>query len=118
MKQTVSFEKPNTLMLKLKGEWLPEEALDLYNNLDQLIEGVGTIKSIIDVTELKNIPPKTREIASQRSRNLSVSKMAIIGASARVRMLGSLMLKMIPQIKKAKFFDTEAKARAWLAEEK
>jgi hypothetical protein len=106
MKQTVSFEKPNTLVLKLRGELLPDEAVELNKKVDQLLGGVGVVKVLIDVREFNNI--------QEFSSKLSVSKMAMIGASARVRMLGLLMLKMIPYVKKAKYFKTEEEARAWL----
>jgi hypothetical protein len=118
MRQEVVFEPPDTVLIRLKGEWLPEEASRVYDELDRLIQSNDKMKALIDVRDLANILPKAREIAAKRSRQYRIDKVAVLGASARVRMLGSLMLKIIPQIKRSKFFDTEAQARAWLTKEK
>ena len=114
MKEIIALETPDTIVIRLKGEWLPEEASKVFDELDRLIQSIDKMKALIDVRHLGNILPKTREIVAKRLRQHRIDKVALLGASARVRMLGLLMLKMIPQIKKAKFFDTEEEARAWL----
>jgi hypothetical protein len=117
MKEIIALETPDTIVIRLKGEWPPEEAGRVFDKLDRLIQSIDKMKALIDVRHLTNILPKTREILAKRLRQYRIDKVAVLGASAKVHMLGLLMLKMIPQIKKAKFFDTEAKARAWLAQE-
>lgn len=116
MKQEITYEPPDLFVLRFKGDWSLEEATEFYDRIDQVKENVENMKFLVDASGLGNIPPKTRSLATKRSRSLKVEMLAVVGGSAKVRTLGSLLLKMVPQVKKSKFFDTEDEARAWLKE--
>jgi hypothetical protein len=118
MKQKVTYEPPGLFMLKFEGEWTPEEADEFYDRIDEVKQDIDNLKFLVDASGLRNIPPKTRAVATKRSRSLRVAMLAVVGGSAKVRTLGTLLLKMVPQVKKSKFFETEEEARAWLAESK
>lgn len=116
VKENVVFVSPDIICIKLVGEPSPGEMQEVVDELDRLSKGVDGPKILTDISELKNIPPGTRKIVSKEGSWPSYDKIAVIGASARLRVLASLMLKLIPYIKKSKFFDNETEARAWLAE--
>ncbi|MBN2378575.1 STAS/SEC14 domain-containing protein [candidate division WOR-3 bacterium] len=115
-KELVTFEPPDLFVLRFKGEWSLDEANDFYDRVDQEKQNIDNLKFMVDASELGNMTPKTRSLATKRSRSLRVSMLAVVGGSAKVKTLGTLLLKMVPQVKKSKFFDTEEEARAWLAE--
>ena len=118
MKELVTFEAPHTIVLKLRGEPTPEEIKGLLEQTHPLAEGKDKLYLLADLTDLKNLPPKTREALASGGPYPTYDKLAVVGANARIRMLSALILKLLPVIKKSRFFHTEAQARAWLAEKK
>jgi hypothetical protein len=118
MKEIITLEPPDTIMMKLSGELTENQAKEIHERMAKITGGLENVKLLIDLKEVKNIPPQAREAFRRLPRTISYEKLAVFGASARLRVLGGLILKMIPQVKKSRFFHTEEKARAWLAEEK
>jgi hypothetical protein len=117
MKELVTFEPSNTIVVRFPVEASPTQIDEMSSRVRQLSEGLDKIRLLADLSKIKNIPPKTREVMT-KSVIPSCEKLAAFGAGSRIRVLGMLILKMLPQVKKSKFFQTEAEARAWLAEEK
>jgi hypothetical protein len=118
MKELVTLESPNTLMIKLTGDLAESDVQTIHEKMHQLSEGLDKVYLLVDLSGLKNIPPKAREAIGKVPRERTYDKLAVFGASARVRVLGTLILKLLPVIKKSRFFKTEAEARAWLDESK
>lgn len=117
IKKLVTLEPPNTIVLRLKGALTEDQAEDLLKRIVELAEGLDEVHHLVDLTNMDDIPPKSRKIAA-RKLPVNYGKLALFGASTRIRVLGGLILKMMPQIRSGKFFETEEEARAWLAEEK
>jgi hypothetical protein len=117
MKELVTFEPPYTVVLKLRGEPTSEEIKELLEQTHPIAKGKDKLCLLADLTDLKNLPPKTREAIASGGPFPTYDKLAVVGASARIRMLSALILKLLPVIKKSRFFHTEEEARAWLAKE-
>ena len=117
MKELVTFEAPHTIVLKLRGEPTSEEIKGLLEQTHPIAEGKDKLYLLADLADLKNLPPKTRETIASGGPFPTYDKLAVVGASARIRMLSALILKLLPVIKKSRFFNTEEEARAWLAKE-
>lgn len=118
MRHELSFEKPDLVVLKLKGEWKPQEVLEANAKILEMIGDLKEIRFLVDVTELDSMPPKSRETLVRNQLPLTCLKMALVTSKARLRVLGSLVLKMMPNVKKSKTFEAVDRARAWLADEK
>lgn len=116
MKEIVTFEPPETIVLNLKGELSPEIIEELFRQWAQIKPLDERVKVLVDQSELTEIPPKAREALRTGGANLNVSKLAIFGASTKLRIMGGLIVKMIPQVGKSKYVDTEEQARVWLEE--
>ncbi|MBN2378570.1 STAS/SEC14 domain-containing protein [candidate division WOR-3 bacterium] len=117
MKHEMIFEAPNLLIMRLKGELTPEEVLRLNTSGSELAGGLTEIKFLADVSELGNMPPKSRETLIKNQMPFTYLKMALVAKKASIKVLGSLLFKMMPKVKQAKSFTSEAEARAWLADD-
>lgn len=120
MNVKVELEKPNIVFVRLNGSLEEADVDEMYDKMEESVEKVGTINLLADMSKLAGIPPKTREKIKNRGREFTDFKdIALFGAKPAVRVLGGLLLKMLPIGKgETKFFKTEQEARAWLAEEK
>ena len=117
MKEIVTFEPSNTIVVRFPKEASPTQVDEMSGSVRRLSEGLDKIVLLADLSKIENIPPKTRE-SMTKSFLPSCEKVAAFGAGSRIRVLGTLILKMLPQVKKSRFFETEAEARAWLDESK
>lgn len=117
MKQEMTFEPPNLLIMRLKGKWTKEELLEMNDTALNLVGEKREIIYLADLAELTEVPPETREALIKYRLPFTYLKMALFGASTKLKVLGGLILKMLPTVKKSKFFDTEQEARAWLSED-
>lgn len=118
MNHELTFEPPNLLVMRLKGEWKPEDVLYLNDRAMELAGDLREVTFLLDGTELESIPPKTREYLVKYRMPFTYLKMALLTKHARMKVLGMLILKMLPAIKKSRYFEDEAQARAWLGEVK
>lgn len=113
----MSFEKPNLLIMRVRGKWTRDELFEMNELAMKLVGDLREINYLADVSELAEVPPETREALIKHRMPFTYLKMAFFGASKRLKVLGGLILKMLPTVKKSKFFDTEEQARAWLLNE-
>ncbi|MBN2378572.1 STAS/SEC14 domain-containing protein [candidate division WOR-3 bacterium] len=118
MDHELSFEKPDPVVLTLRGEWQPEEVLAQNEKIAEMIGELKEIRFLVDLTDLDNMPPKARETLVKNQLSVICREMALVTKKARLRVLGSLVLKMLPSVKKSKTFETASQARDWLNEEK
>lgn len=119
MNSTISLEKPETIVIALKGKLEPADMEYIFQNVNEYIKaGLEKAKVLMNNSELENIPPKTRKIIKEQGSKFSGwKKLAIYGARPAVKVLGNLIVRLMPQSGPIKFFDTEAQARAWLVKE-
>lgn len=121
MKEIIRFEPPETMVVTFAGKLDPDDVKAMFEKWSEYVikEGIEKSKILMDLSGLENIPPKSREIFRLEGSKYPISKMSIYGASTKIRMLGSLLMKLQSNtIDKSKFFNTEQEARDWLAEKK
>lgn len=116
MDHELIFQEPDMIVLTLRGEWKPEEVLDANKKILEMIGDLKEIRFLVDLTELDSMPPKSRETLVKNQLAVTCRKMALVTLKARLRVLGSLVLKMLPNVKKSKTFETASQARTWLEE--
>jgi hypothetical protein len=118
VKEIITFEPPDTVAITFRGKLAPEEVEDIVKKWATYIKPGSKSKVIIDASELDDIPPVTRETLRKEGSKFLMSKLAIFGAATKMRIMGGLIIKMLPNVDKSTFVKTEAEARAWLEEEK
>lgn len=116
MNLKVDLEEPNTIVVRMDGVFEEAEVDPMYDKFDEISKQVGTINLLADMSKLANIPPKAREKVKNRGKEFTDFKhIAIFGAKPAVRVLGGLLLKILPVGKgETRFFKTEEEARTWL----
>lgn len=114
MKEIITFEPPETVVVILRGKVDPDELKKAFEELATFQKPEDKFKLLVDCSELKEIPPKVRGIMREEARKLHMSKMAVCGASTKIRIMAGLILKMIPNVDASTFVKTEEEARAWL----
>jgi hypothetical protein len=118
MKEIITFEPPETVVVILQGKLSPDEIEEMFNKWESFKTPNNKFKILADCRKLEEMPPKVREILSRRGKNFHCSKVSFFGASTKIRIMAGLIVKVIPNIDASKFAKTEEEARAWLAEEK
>lgn len=116
MKEVITFEPPETLVVTLQGVLEAEKVTYMFEKWATFVDPSRKVKVLVDFTTLKDIPPQAREALKVGGRKFQMSKVSSFGAEAKMRVMAGLVLKMIPQVDKSAFFKTEKEARAWLAE--
>ncbi|MBD3286648.1 hypothetical protein GF338_09965 [candidate division WOR-3 bacterium] len=111
-------EKPNIVFVTLNGVLEESHVDEMYDEMEKSVKKVGTINLLADMSGLTSIPPKTRKKIKNRGKAFTDYKhIALFGAKPAVRVLGGLLLKMLPMGKgETRFFKTETEARTWLTE--
>jgi hypothetical protein len=118
MRETITFEPPETMVITLRGTLEADEMIRMFDKWTTLVDPSKKVKVLVDFSELKDIPPKAREVLKVGGRKFLMSKVSSFGATTKLRVLAGLVLKMVPQVDKSAFFETEAEARAWLEDKK
>lgn len=116
MGQHVELDSNKNILVKLSGEVTTQDVETTTIEVTKLADSLETIKVIMDVSDLKKVPPRAREAMTKNPMPKS-EKIAVVGASPMVRVLGSLVLKVTPNVKLSRFFDTMEEALKWLHEE-
>lgn len=116
MNHQVSLDSRNNLIVRLSGELTPEEVSTVTKKMIELLKPLEKVHVLMDVSELKKVPPKAREEMAKSPLPPS-EKIAVVGATPMIRVLGTLVLKVVPEVKKSRFFSDESEALAWLAGE-
>jgi hypothetical protein len=117
MKEIITFEPPETVVVILQGKLDPDEIEKMFDKWETFKTPNNEYKVLADLSELQDMPPKVREILSKRGRKLHVAKVALFGASTKLRIMAGLIVKMVPTIDASTFVKTEDEARAWLGGE-
>jgi len=116
MKQEISAEEPNVLFLRIRDDWTDEEVREIARKAYELVEGWSVINYLVDLSRMKGIPLNARNSIMNEISNVPHEKIAIFGASTKIRVIGKFLLKVLPQVRAFRFFETEKEARTWLRE--
>lgn len=116
MKEMISFEPPETILITFRGTLDAGEVEKMFEKWDNYIKPGEKQKVLLSADELDELPPKAREALRKGASRFQMSKLAIYGASTKMRIMGGLIIKMLPNVDASTFMETEEEARAWLAE--
>jgi len=116
LKQELEFTPPDLVVARLHGILEPEEATRMIAEKTALVGADRMARFLLDMSDLQEVPPRTRIAMLRNPDAYSYSKVAVVGAGGKLRVLGTLILKVLPGVKASAFFDTEAEARSWLEE--
>lgn len=120
--QQQAFLDGDVLLLRLCGEYTPDEARQVLTLADGLYREHGQVFILIDMTNMHTFGPETRKVVASW-KYLGVYSGAGFGLSLVLRAAGKLVMaaqRLIgtgPQFA-GETFATEAEARAWLALER
>lgn len=75
---------------------------------------------IVDMSRIGKVSPDARKSSAAGSQELNLRGIAVIGASAPLRIIAGLVTRAVDLINRnadnpTRFFETEAEARAWIA---
>jgi len=118
MKEMITFEPPDTVVLVLRGQLVAEEIDDMFEKWGNQYGPDKKVKILVDCSELAEIPPKAREALRKGGLKYPMSRLATFGASTKIRIMAGLIVKMVPNVDTSIFVKTEEEARAWMAKGK
>lgn len=110
------------LHIRFAGPYLPDEARQVLSLADQLYRIYGGAYLLADVSRNPPPPPETRRTIAKWPY-LGAYVAALYGATAAVRVITTLMISAQRLLRAnqpiiTELFNTEAEARAWLAEQR
>ena len=118
MKEIIKFEPPDTMVLLFTGKLPADDVRNMFVKWADYVKPGEKSKVLIDASTLEDIPPKTREALREGANKFPMSKLAVFGATTKMRIMGGLIIKMVPGVDQSTFVKTEEEARAWLRKEK
>ncbi|NLI97733.1 STAS/SEC14 domain-containing protein [bacterium] len=115
MKEIITFEPPDTLVIYLRVKPPAEDIKDMFVKWAEYIKPEQKCKVMVDASTLEDLLPKTREALRDGGAKFRISRLAVFGASTKMRVMGGLIIKMLPFVDHSTFVKTEEEAREWLA---
>ncbi len=119
----VRFEPPDLCIGTFVGDITPEDMAAMFDDLRRFSRGRPHVLTLADLTRCGTLSAAARKAAADAGKGLPVRGAAVVGASFQMRMFATLMTRALNLFNGAsdtynplRFFDTEAEARAWLAE--
>ena len=103
MGQQVKLDSFKNIVVKLSGEVTTQEVETVASEVTRLANSLDRIMVIMDVSDLDKVPPKAREAMTKNPMPQS-EKIAVIGATSVVRVLGTLVIKSDAQHETVAFF--------------
>lgn len=105
----------------VRGSLSADELIAITAFRDEHAPGSPFLLVLGDLRELGAIPVESRKVAAHRLGQFPYGGIALFGASFQARVLAKLVLGAARLLGRddrnpVRFFDTEAEARAWLAE--
>lgn len=82
--------------------------------------GKPRIFLLVDMTKLGKVTAEARQLSAQGSKDLNLRGVAVVGASAPLRLIAGLVSRAIDLVNgntdnPTRFFETESQARQWIA---
>ncbi|TKD10119.1 STAS/SEC14 domain-containing protein [Polyangium fumosum] len=116
----VRFEPGDLLVMEFHGPILPGEMAALARLTDERLLARGRLFVLCDISDAGGFSHGSRHELRDRPRKLPPHFVAYVGAPAPVRVVLDLVIRATSSLTGAKiahrFFETQAKARAWLGE--
>ncbi|UQA56900.1 STAS/SEC14 domain-containing protein [Polyangium aurulentum] len=120
-RHTVRFEPPSLVCFILRGDVSTRDVEVFYAFTEEHARGRSALFALNDLTELGDVLGAARRLGLSGTAKIPFRGLAYFGGSFRANVLTRLTLRALRLITSVTdnpigFFDTEAEARAWLAE--
>jgi hypothetical protein len=118
LKEIITFEQPDKVYLTFEGILPPEAVEGLIDKWNAFIKPGQKSRVMIDASNLEDVPPESREALRAFGSKFPMTKLAVVGASTKIRILGGLIIKLLPGIEESRFLNSKEEALTWLDEGK
>lgn len=117
----VRFEPPDLCVSAFIGDTDAAEMRHMNEELRRLTEGLDHVFLLLDQTRAGSVTAEARKLGVEGTKGIPVVEAAAFGASFQVRVVITLVVRVLKLLRGEKrelihFFATEAEARAYLAE--
>jgi hypothetical protein len=117
------FEPPDLFCMEWIGDVAPEHMLALFEVTERMAEGRRPLFGMVNVTRMGTMGGETRKVTASDPRMKLLAATAFVGASFPTRVLATMLQKAYALFRRndaleVAFFDEEAPARGWLAEQR
>ncbi len=116
----VSMMKGKVMRLELWNPISDEEAKKIMPEMTKLSEQFDVVRVLVDLSAIGSVPSKVAKVfveGAQKVDNPKPNLVALVGANTAMRMLSTMVIRMLPRFQNSRFFATEPEAMAWLLEE-
>lgn len=115
------WEPPDIGYLRYDGDMTGELSTELTERSRAFTLGQPIVFLLVDVTRIGKVSAEARARSGQGAKDLNLRGTIIVGASASIRIVVGLVTRAIELVhgnkeNPTRFFDTEAEARAWIAQ--
>lgn len=112
-------EENDLLRVKVIGHYSTQDAVDLGKIGQELLEGKSRRQLIVDLTESTTMESReTRSVQNRVLKELGFTDVAYVGATAAVRIVAKVLMKLGSLNAAVDFFKTEDKALGWLMDQR
>lgn len=119
---SVEFEPPDTVLVIAGGHVTPEDVQAVTDAIVRIATGKPYILQLVDIRRLESMPPEARAIAEKAGNRYESRGIACFGGKLLIRTVVGFAARTFVMLSgrasqtPIRFFNTEAQARAWLAE--
>jgi hypothetical protein len=118
---SIRWEEPDTCVTRFVGDVTEDELRRLLVEWNRMIAGRRYSFQLIDLSRFGGLSSEARKVARELKQEPHTRGTAIFGASWQARAITAIFTRAVNLIQgntdnPLRFFDTEAQARAWLAE--
>lgn len=111
-------EENNVVCAQFTGIFTVADGPELLRNVNSLFESRTAHLLLIDLSKATDqvLSKELRQWLKENSPHLEVDKVAVVGASALIRIAARIVISVIGRAKDTGFFRTADEAVAWLKE--
>jgi len=115
------WEPPDLGYLSYSGDLDGPEAVALSQTSRRFTVGKPHVFLLVDMSRMGRISREARAVSADGSKGITFRGIAVVGASAHMRVLAGLVSRAVDLLhgnsdNPTRFFVTEAEGRAWIAE--
>jgi hypothetical protein len=112
-------EENDLLRVKVIGPYYTQDAIDLGKIGEKLLDGRARRQLIVDLKDSTTMESReTRKVQSRVLEELGITDVAYVGATAAVRIVAKVLMKIGSLNAAANFFKTDDQALIWLKDQR
>lgn len=121
--QLFRWEPPDTGYVTYSGDLDGPTVTAFTGEVSKFTSRQPRVFTIVDVSKVGRVNADARKASARGGKDVPMRGIAIVGASAHLRIISSLVSRAMDALFRdietpTRFFQTEAEARAWIAERK